>query len=403
MPVWHKGVAKWVKEGKLVLLGVTQEQHPDRCRLLAQWHGFTWPILHDPINVLEAKAVPILVAVDEHGVTQLTRPNLATFERDFLNKTFPRSKETAVPRIGPALERGNTTPKWEDVWTRAAKANTAAGWRQLGDLLTLWGGADRLDRALEAYARAVKLDPKDGPALFRLGVCHRMRYESPGRRAGDFQAAIDHWGRALELDPNQYIWRRRIQQYGPRLDKPYAFYDWVEEAEKAIRARGETPVQLVVRPGGAEIAQPLKALPEKSADRAPDPGGKVHRDRDSLVRAEVTVAPGHVRPGQAVRVHIVLRLNAEKKAHWNNEADPLRLWVEVPKGWLASPRLVAAVNPRQAVSGEARTLDFEVKAPSDARGKVRIDTYALYHVCDDRGGECRFLRLDLPVEVTVRP
>ena len=61
MPVWHEGTAKWVKEGKLVLLGVTQEQHADRCRLLAQWKGFGWPILHDPINVLEATGVPIQI------------------------------------------------------------------------------------------------------------------------------------------------------------------------------------------------------------------------------------------------------------------------------------------------------------------------------------------------------
>ena len=25
----------------------------------------------------------------------------------------------------------------------------------------------------------------------------------------------------------------------------------------------------------------------------------------------------------------------------------------------------------------------------------------LYHVCDDKGGQCRFLRLDVPVELTV--
>ena len=65
VPVWHEGTAGWVKEGKLVVLGVTQEQHADRCRLLAQWKGFDWPILHDPINVLESLAVPILVAIEK--------------------------------------------------------------------------------------------------------------------------------------------------------------------------------------------------------------------------------------------------------------------------------------------------------------------------------------------------
>src|SRR5262249_9321156 len=160
------------------------------------------------------------------------------------------------------------------------------------------------------------------------GVCYRRRCETTLRRQGDFQAAVDRWGRALDLDPNQYIWRRRIQQYGPRLDKPYAFYDWVETAEKDLRARGEKPVPLAVRPGGAEIAQPVKALAAPAEARAPDPDGKVHRDKDGLIRAEVTVAPARVRPGQAVRVHVVLRPDAKKLAHWNNEAEPLRLWVD---------------------------------------------------------------------------
>ena len=62
-----------------------------------------------------------------------------------------------------------------------------------------------------------------------------------------FQRAIDAWGQALAIDPNHYIWRRRIQQYGPRLIKPYPFYDWVEQAAREIRARGETPVELAVR------------------------------------------------------------------------------------------------------------------------------------------------------------
>ncbi len=52
------------------MLGVTQEQHADRCRLFAQWKQFGWPILHDPINLLEAPAVPIVVAIDEHGIVR---------------------------------------------------------------------------------------------------------------------------------------------------------------------------------------------------------------------------------------------------------------------------------------------------------------------------------------------
>jgi hypothetical protein len=391
---------QWVREGKLVLLGVIQEQHAERCRLLAQWKGFEWPILHDPINVLEATAVPILVALDEHGIVRSTRPALATFAADFLDKTFADdAKGGRGHRITPVRKPGASSLDWDTLRAHARQADDTATWRELGDALALWGGDGRLDEAMDAYGRAVKRDPRDGPARFRLGVCYRRRYETVQRRPGDFQAAIDCWGQALDLDPNQYIWRRRIQQYGPRLDKPYAFYDWVEAAEKDLRARGEKPVALAVRPEGAEIAPPVGALAQPVAARAPDPDGKVHRDKDGLIGAEVTVVPARVRPGQAVRVHVVLRLDAKKQAHWNNEAEPLRLWVDPPQGWQISERLVQAPAVPASVSGEERALDFEIRAPKEARDRVRLEAYALYHVCDAKGGQCRFLRLDVPIAV----
>jgi hypothetical protein len=56
---------------------------------------------------------------------------------------------------------------------------------------------------------------------------YRARYDSLLRQPGDFRKAVEHWERALALDSNQYTWRRRIQQYGPRLDKLHPYYDWI--------------------------------------------------------------------------------------------------------------------------------------------------------------------------------
>ena len=197
-----------------------------------------------------------------------------------------------------------------------------------------------------------------------------MRHESAGRRPGDFQAAIDAWGRALELDPNQYIWRRRIEQYGPRLTKPYAFYDWVAEAKAEISRRGETPVPLAVEPYGSELAGPVRdVVAEASAPVEPDPEGRIHRDEERLIEAEVVVVPARVRPGQAVRVHLTFRPSAAHKARWNNESTPLRVWVAGAEGWTIAPRLLEAPQGDQPESDEVRRLDFEVKAPADRRGK----------------------------------
>ena len=197
-----------------------------------------------------------------------------------------------------------------------------------------------------------------------------MRHESAGRRPGDFQAAVDAWGRALELDPNQYIWRRRIEQYGPRLAKPYAFYDWVAQAKAEVSRRGETPVPLTVEPYGSELAGPVRdVVAEASAPVEPDPKGRIHRDEERLIEAEVVVVPARVRPGQAARVHVTFRPSAAHKARWNNESTPLRVWIAGAEGWTIASRLLEAPQGDQPESDEVRRLDFEVKAPPTAAGQ----------------------------------
>jgi hypothetical protein len=381
-----------VKAGRLVVLGVTQEQHADRCRLFGQWKHFDWPILHDPINLLEAPAVPIVVAIDEHGIVRATRPRPETLAAEFLDKNFKDdappapSHATGPPDIAALLGKANVSP-------------SADAWRALGDALTIWGGAGQINDAIEAYLRALALEPSDKIALFRLGVAYRIRHESAGRRPGDFQAAVDAWGRALALDANQYIWRRRIEQYGPRLAKPYAFYDWVAEAKAEIKRRGEVPVPLALEPYGSEIASPVRdVLAEEKLPVEPDPNGRVDRDIARLIDAEVVVVPAQVQPGRAARVHLTFRPHA---GHWNNEAAPLRVWIAGTEGWTIATRLLEAPQGDPPESDEVRRLDFEVKASPTAAGKIGLAAYALYNACEQAGGRCLFLRQDLTIELDV--
>ena len=156
MPVWHEGTAGWVKEGKLVLLGVTQEQHAERCRFFAQWQGFEWPILHDPINLLDLSGVPVLVAIDEHGIVRSTKPALSSFQADFLDKTFTNDAcEAARERFGPSLKQETRAPDWDALRAEARNAESATAWRVLGDALALWQGDNSRDEALTSYTRAV--------------------------------------------------------------------------------------------------------------------------------------------------------------------------------------------------------------------------------------------------------
>lgn len=404
MPVWHRTTKEWVSEGRLVLLGVTQEQHDPRCRLFAQWQEFNWPILHDPINVLEPQAVPIVVAIDEHGIVRAVDPKPQRLEEEFLNKVFADD----APRR-PAGRTVTEPPDLDSLRNRVEKTPTAAHWRELGDALVLWGEGLNSTSAIDAYRRALLVDSRDGNSWFRLGVCHRMRYDLGRREAGDFQKAVDYWSLALEIDPNQYIWRRRIQQYGPRLDKPYPFYDWVDTALAEITARGEEPVELDVHPSGAEIAKPNRRFESAAGgEQSPDAAGRIHRDKDNLIVAEVTVVPGQLTPGGSARVHVIMRPSSEitprqaiRTTHWNNENSPLTLWVDAPEGWELGRQLVKAKAAAAAESSETRHLEFEVKAPANADGKTTLKAYALYYVCAIEDGKCLFLRQDLEIPLTV--
>ncbi len=397
MPVWHEVTKQWVKDQKLVVLGVIQEQHPARCRLFAQWQRFDWPILHDPINVLQPMAVPIVVAIDEHGIVRQVGPRPETFEAEFINKQFPKEQGTAEP----AKAR---RPDLDALRRNAQQQRSANAWRRLGDGLALWGGIEQVDEVIGAYGRAVDLAPNDGDARFRLGVAYRMRYDSDQREPGDFQAAVDYWSAARAINPNQYIWRRRIEQYGPRLIKPYSFYDWVTAARREITARGEKPIELPVEPSGAEFAHPNRSFASQSDEAvSPDPEGRIHRDIQGLIRSEVAVVPPAIRPGEAVRVYVTLRPDPRGTAHWTNESQPLRLWIDTPDGWQVDRRLLAAPQGNAPETSEPRRLEFEVRAADDAAGPVELKAYALYYVCEDAGGKCLFLRQDIPISIHVSP
>jgi hypothetical protein len=381
------------RDGRLQMMGVIQEQHPDRCRLFMQWKRMGWPVAVDALNLLGFSAVPITFLIDEHGIVRFVNPKPSELE-EFLATTYPRPDGLATPPEGAHLRA--LVPPGDD--------GTPAAWRDHGDALFLWAGPERLSEAIDAFTRALASAAEDGPLHFRLGTAYRRRYDSPHRQAGDFQKAVDHWTRALQIDPNQYIWRRRLQQYGPRLEKPYPFYGWVAEARRDIRARGEVPVPLVAEPGGAEVAAPEETFATATTGgKEPDPKGRVTRDPGRLIQVEVTLVPPAVTPGGVARAYLVFRPNEGARAHWNNEVDPLRVWAEPPSGWEIDGSDLTTTMPREAVSAEPREVQLEVKAPPQADpGTTVLPAYALYYVCEDVDGMCLYRRQDIRVPIRLQ-
>ena len=386
------------------MLGIIQEQHPDRCRLFMQWHRMDWPILVDSLNLLDFDRVPFTIAVDEHGIIRHLKLPPDKLESEFLSKTWPapegderdESDETTVP-----------LPDLAAMHTALADSADARRWRDLGDAEFLWGNdAAQFTRAIAAYTRAIELDATDSRARFRRGVTLRRRYDSDTRQANDFGAAVEDWTAALKLTPSNYIWRRRIQQYGPRLDKPYSFYDWVNQARTEIEARGEKPAALSVEPGGAEFAYPTKQFDADAASENPDPDRKLPLDSGRLIAVESAVAPATVKPGESVRVHVMLRPDSTRLAHWDNSAGATTVWINgldgVPAAQLSARRHELTGPAGEATSTDTRRAEFELIVPADLKpGDYRLTGYALAYVCEDVDGVCNYLRHEFEVSIRV--
>jgi tetratricopeptide (TPR) repeat protein len=375
------------------MVGIIQEQHPERARLFMQWKQMDWPVLVDSQNALGIEVVPVTLALDEHGIIRhgpLRLADAESIQETFLDQDYEPSDPSPPKRAAAA----SLEPPAPDA--------KAAAWRAYANALAVWGREEQQGLVIDAFERALALDPGHGPTHFRLGVAYRRRYDSPHHRPGDFGRAVRQWRAALETNPNQYIWRRRIQQYGPRLDKPYPFYDWVTVARQEIQARGLEPLPLSVEPRGAEFTMPAErfaAAEESTAE--PDPQGRIVRDPGNLVSVETTVVPDTNSGRASARVHVVLRPNLENQAHWNNEVDPLVVWIRPPAGWQLDRRRLTVAGPPEAVSQETRTVEFELLGPDGAEGlPEKIGGYALYYVCEDVDGSCLYRRQDIDIRPT---
>ena len=376
-------------EGKIHVVGIVEEQHPDRTRLFMQWKRMDWPVMVDSLDLLGVSGVPTTLFLDEQGIIRAIQPKKEDLEQFLAEDSSAGedygTQESDLPNLAELK-------KLSEDGTREQLKNYA-------DALFLWGGPQNLDAAIERFENLSKQDPEDGSVEFSLGVAYRRRYDSGSRDSEDFHKAVEHWGKALEIDPNQYIWRRRIQQYGPRLDKPYSFYDWVETARKEILARGEAPRPLVVEPGGAELAYPSKSLVGSGSNAVePDPGSRIRTDQEGLIRVRSVVVPNTSDGELSARVHILFSPDLGEKAHWNNEAGDMQVWL-APQGNLEiDKKLLVLEVPREEVSQETRRAEFEVRSEAQLRGNMTIPGYALYYVCEDVTGTCLYRRLDFDVE-----
>lgn len=399
MPGWHEKLKSHVEKGEVVELGLIQEQHPDRCKLFMQWKQMDWPIMVDSLNLLAVKVVPITLFIDESGIIRKVKPKHEELAA-FLGTDYDSA--TDAPAKVEKPDAASITRQMADVKKTDLNPEDVAWATAVADNAFLWLEPEESRQAYNIYNQLLKLDETVAVAQFRAGVALRRAYDFGDGGTADFAKAVSHWERSLELDPNHYIRRRRIQQYGPRLDKPYSFYDWVNSAREEITARGEDPVKLVVEPSGAEFAYPEKDFKEGDDQKNPDPEAKINADSDKLIDIASVAVPAKIKAGGATRIHLTLKVNRQKSAHWNNESGDSVVWVEAPAGWQLENQLLTLPVGKGATSTEERKVEFEARAPKDAKpGRYKLKGYALYFVCEGVDGTCLYLRQDIELDVEV--
>lgn len=353
------------------ILAVVQEQHAERARLYKQWREFDMVILQDSICELELVAVPYIIPLDESLRVVAHRADEKFFE-SWLSK--------------PATELA------EPVSARETEFS------EVDNQLKFHEGEMDLGSVISGYEKMLADHDSDARLHFRLGVAYRMRYDRD-QSPGDFELAAKHWSRALEINPNQYIFRRRIEQYGPRLNKPYPFYDWVETAIAEVKERGEEPAAQNVELTGSEIAGRARKFESVEQAGPVDADRRVNLDSEKLVNIQPVIVPSKLKPGQAGRVHVVLDTNDIAK--WNNESAPLTIWIESTDGVVLSQNnLVYKLqdeSDQSVTSSELRTLEFEVKLDKGSTAES-LKCFALYNVCKE-DGVCMYLRQEFEIEL----
>ncbi len=409
--MWNEKTKQLVADGKLIVLGVVQEQHAERARLYKQWKQYSFPIAQDSVTGLGLAVVPIPILIDEHGYVMKSRLKPDDIG-PLVSQPAPKPESPA-----PKLDPRHVTVEW--LKANSQRKPTIEYSVAVGDALLRSDSSKATKEAIMWYRSAAAALVEQGPAellgqiQFRIGVAYRSLYDQSigdGQDPANFSNASTFWSLALEENPNQYIWRRRIQQYGPRQIKPYPFYDWVQKAQQEIAQRGESPVALSVPLSGAEMAQPGRRFEASAAnDNNPDPKSKIVRDDENLIRVHATIVPMFVDPGQPVRIHLRFDPRAGK---WNNEAGELQVWINESKFGTHSVSRLGHANAKKPSSNETRTLEFEFKVDKEAVGKIELagkdktgeielTGYALYYVCKSEDGQCLFRRQDFTIPITL--
>jgi hypothetical protein len=103
VPGWHARTKELLASDQLAVLGIIPEQHPDRARLFMAWKGMSWPVLADPLNVLDLRAVPTTLLIDAHRIIRYRNPSSEDLKKFLSTKCSPWLPLHRHPSLLPLL------------------------------------------------------------------------------------------------------------------------------------------------------------------------------------------------------------------------------------------------------------------------------------------------------------
>jgi hypothetical protein len=255
---WHRITKPLIDAEKLVVIGVAQEQSPERCRLLLQWLKIDWSVLHDPLNTFEVRKIPLAIAIDEHGYVQDPNASPSTFEAKFVNQTYPTPKT-------PAYYERDFMQEPKVTRRIVGETNLPEDWDQHGTSSILSWRAAWLGEGVAAFTSLTSKQPKSAAAYFRLGVAQLFRGTSKFSEDDDLEAAVKSLKKALALSPRNAVYAQRLAEAMGKDKSSQA--EWIKIAKKEIKARGDKPVDLPKAGKPAPTSAPAKKPRKKSAPK----------------------------------------------------------------------------------------------------------------------------------------
>jgi|CXWL01.1.fsa_nt_gi peroxiredoxin len=233
LPEWNEKTKALIAADKLVVIGVSQEQSPERSRLLLQWLKIDWPVLHDPLNTHEVRKLPTVIAIDEHGYVQDPHAKIETFESKFVNQTYPKPGKPAYYERDVLQDPRVTRRIVEDT-------NAAEDWNRHGTSIILSWRPALLPEGVESFTKLTGKEPKSAVAYFRLGVAHLFRRASEFAQGDDLEGAQKALKKAAALSSSNEVFAQRLLVASGKDTGE----KWIKLARKEIKARGEKPVAL---------------------------------------------------------------------------------------------------------------------------------------------------------------